>query len=55
MTVQGHEGDVVAVVSSEHRVKPGDIVDLKLPLEKLHLFDAASGDAVAWSTTGAAA
>ena len=55
VTVQGHEGDVVAVVSSEHRVKPGDIVDLKLPLEKLHLFDAASGDAIAWSTTEAAA
>jgi len=55
VTVQGHEGDVVAVVSSEHRVKPGDVVDLKLPLEKLHLFDAASGDAVAWSTTEAAA
>jgi multiple sugar transport system ATP-binding protein len=55
VTVQGHEGDVVAVVSSEHRVKPGDVVDLKLPLEKLHLFDAASGDTVAWSTTEAAA
>jgi multiple sugar transport system ATP-binding protein len=55
VTVQGHEGDVVAVVGSEHRVKPGDIVDLKLPLEKLHLFDAASGDAVAWSTAEAAA
>jgi multiple sugar transport system ATP-binding protein len=55
VTVQGHEGDVVAVVSSEHRVKPGDVVDLKLPLEKLHLFDAASGDAIAWSTTEAAA
>src|SRR6185503_13538531 len=51
VTVQGHEGDVVAVVSSEHRVKPGDVVDLKLPLEKLHLFDAASGDAVAWSAS----
>ena len=55
VTVQGHEGDVVAVVSSEHRVKPGDVVDLKLPLEKLHLFDAATGDAVAWSTREAAA
>jgi multiple sugar transport system ATP-binding protein len=55
VTVQGHEGDVVAVVSSEHRIKPGDVVDLKLPLEKLHLFDAASGDALAWSTKEAAA
>jgi multiple sugar transport system ATP-binding protein len=55
VTVQGHEGDVVAVVSSEHRVKPGDIVDLKLPLEKLHLFDQGSGDAIAWSGTASAA
>jgi multiple sugar transport system ATP-binding protein len=49
VTVQGHEGDVVAVVSSEHRVKPGDILDLKLPLEKLHLFDRATGDSLAWT------
>ena len=47
VTVPGHEGDVVAVVPSEHRVKPGDILDLKLPLEKLHLFDRASGDSLA--------
>jgi multiple sugar transport system ATP-binding protein len=55
VTVPGHEGDVVAVVSSEHRVKPGDIVDLKLPLEKLHLFDEATGESLAWSTKEAAA
>jgi multiple sugar transport system ATP-binding protein len=54
VTVPGHEGDVVAVVSSEHRVKPGDIVDLKLPLEKMHLFDAASGDSLAHSAAAAA-
>src|SRR6266550_3485562 len=47
VSVQGHEGDVVAVVSSENRVKPGDVLDLKLPLEKLHLFDQASGDSLA--------
>ncbi len=55
VTVQGHEGDVVAVVSSEHRVKPGDVLDLKLPLEKLHLFDRATGDAVGASVAAAAA
>jgi len=54
VTVQGHEGDVVAVVSSEHRVKPGDVLDLKLPLEKLHLFNQETGDAIAWSAAGAA-
>jgi multiple sugar transport system ATP-binding protein len=55
VSVTGHDGDIVAVVSSENRVKPGDIIDLKLPLEKLHLFDRASGDSVAWSTSGATA
>jgi multiple sugar transport system ATP-binding protein len=35
--------DVVAIVDSEHRVRPGDIVNLILPLEKLHLFDGESG------------
>ena len=55
VSVQGHETDVVAVVSSEHRVKPGDVLDLKLPLEKLHLFDRESGDAIAWSSAEAAA
>jgi multiple sugar transport system ATP-binding protein len=46
VTIPGHEGDVVAVVGSEHRVKPGDIIELKLPLDRLHLFDAESGDAL---------
>ena len=55
VTLPGHEGDVVAVVSSEHRVKPGDVLDLKLPLEKLHLFDRATGDAVGASVATAAA
>jgi multiple sugar transport system ATP-binding protein len=49
VTVQGREGDVVAVVASENRVKPGDVLDLKLPLEKLHLFDRATGDSLAQS------
>jgi multiple sugar transport system ATP-binding protein len=49
VTVEGHEGDVVAVVSSSHRVKPGDVIELKLPLEKLHLFDKESGEALAQS------
>src|SRR5215210_3837611 len=35
--------DLVAIVSSEHRVKPGDVIDFRIPLEKLHLFDADSG------------
>ena len=35
--------DLVAIVSSEHRVKPGDVIDFRIPLDKLHLFDADSG------------
>jgi multiple sugar transport system ATP-binding protein len=31
--------EVVAVVDSSHRVKPGDVLDLKVPLDHLHLFD----------------
>ena len=46
LTVAGHEGDIVAVVGSENRVKPGDVLDLKLPFEKLHLFDKTTGNAV---------
>ena len=38
--------EIVAIVDSSHRVRPGDVVDLKIPLEKLHLFDASSGDAI---------
>ena len=34
--------DLVAIVSSERRVRPGDVVTLHIPLEKMHLFDAAS-------------
>jgi multiple sugar transport system ATP-binding protein len=34
--------DVVAVVSSDRNVRPGDIVTLHLPLDKIHLFDATT-------------
>jgi multiple sugar transport system ATP-binding protein len=35
--------DIVAVVDSEHRVRPGDALELKVPLDKIHLFDPESG------------
>ena len=38
--VNAADQDIVAIVDSEHRVRPGDIVNLVLPLDKLHLFDA---------------
>jgi multiple sugar transport system ATP-binding protein len=37
------EQDIVAIVGSEHRIRPGDIVNLVLPLDKLHLFDGETG------------
>jgi sn-glycerol 3-phosphate transport system ATP-binding protein len=54
VTVPGHETDVIAVVSAEHNVKPGDVLDLQIPAEKLHLFDSESGDALAAMTPAAA-
>jgi multiple sugar transport system ATP-binding protein len=41
--VSAADKDIVAIVDSEHRVKPGDILKLALPMSKLHLFDAESG------------
>jgi multiple sugar transport system ATP-binding protein len=35
--------DLVAVVSSAHLVKPGDVLSLQLALDKLHLFDSETG------------
>jgi ABC-type sugar transport system ATPase subunit len=47
--------DLVAIVDSDHRVRPGDIVDLTLPLEKLHLFDSESGEALTPAAAAAVA
>jgi multiple sugar transport system ATP-binding protein len=41
--INAADQDIVAIVGSEHRVKPGDIVNLVLPLDKLHLFDGETG------------
>ncbi len=43
--------DLVAVVSSERRVRPGDVVTLHIPLEKMHLFDAETELSVRRSVT----
>jgi multiple sugar transport system ATP-binding protein len=51
VTVQGRADDVVAVVPSAHKVRPGDVLDLKLPLDRLHLFDPESGLALAAATS----
>jgi multiple sugar transport system ATP-binding protein len=38
--------DVVALVSADRRVRPGDVVTLHIPLDKIHLFDAETELAV---------
>ena len=38
--------DLVALVGSEHRVRPGDIVNRVVSLEKVHLFDGETGAAM---------
>jgi multiple sugar transport system ATP-binding protein len=44
--VSAADQDVVAIVDSEHRIRPGDVIKLALPLDKLHLFDVESGEAL---------
>jgi len=39
---QAAGGELLAVVSSNHRLKTGDRVEFRLGLEKLHLFDPAT-------------
>jgi ABC-type sugar transport system ATPase subunit len=41
--ISAADQDIVGIVGSEHRIKPGDIVDLVVPLDKLHLFDGETG------------
>jgi len=40
------EHDLVAIVDAAHRIRPGDVVTLFVPLEKLHVFDAKEGTAL---------
>jgi multiple sugar transport system ATP-binding protein len=53
--VNAADQDIVAIVDSEHRVRPGDIVNLVLPMGKLHLFDSETGAALVPSGAPAAA
>ncbi|MCU0482756.1 MAG: sn-glycerol-3-phosphate ABC transporter ATP-binding protein UgpC [Chloroflexi bacterium] len=47
--------DMVAVVGSEHRVRPGDVLTLHVPLDKIHLFDVETEAALPRSLMAAAA
>jgi len=37
---------LIAMVDAKHRVRPGDVLDLAIPLQHVHLFDEATGDAL---------
>jgi multiple sugar transport system ATP-binding protein len=38
--------DLVAIVDASFRVKPGDVLDMTVPVQKIHLFDQAEGKAL---------
>ena len=40
------EHDLVAIVDASKRVRPGDVLELVVPLDKIHLFDTAEGKAL---------
>jgi multiple sugar transport system ATP-binding protein len=44
--VRAGDHDLLAIVESRHRVRPGDVLDLSLPDEHVHLFDTESGEAL---------
>jgi len=39
--------DLVAIVDASRRIRPGDVLDLWVPLDRVHLFDAEEGNALA--------
>jgi ABC-type sugar transport system ATPase subunit len=45
VTVGDH--DLVAIVNADRRVRPGDVLDLSVPLDRVHLFDVDEGKALA--------
>jgi multiple sugar transport system ATP-binding protein len=48
------EHDLVAIVDASRRVRPGDVLDLWVPLEKIHLFDTDEGHALGRSAAAPA-
>ena len=53
--ISAADQDVVAIVDSDHRVRPNDIVNLVIPLEKVHLFDPETGETITQSQAQVAA
>ena len=48
------EQELVAVVDSSHRVRPNDVLDLRVPLDRVRLFDDESGLALGTPAPAAA-
>ena len=40
------EHDLVAILDTSHRVRPNDVLDMYVPVQKMHLFDQAEGKSV---------
>jgi multiple sugar transport system ATP-binding protein len=40
------EHDLVAIVDASHRVRPGDVLELHVPIEKIHIFEQEEGSAL---------
>ncbi|HEY7828666.1 MAG TPA: sn-glycerol-3-phosphate ABC transporter ATP-binding protein UgpC [Candidatus Limnocylindrales bacterium] len=52
LSLEGH--DLVAVVSSANLVRPGDVLSLKLSLDKLHRFDSETGEVIRGDSSASA-
>ncbi len=53
--VTSEDREIVAIVPSAHRVRPGDVLEFKLPAEKIHMFDPESGASLVRSAAAASA
>jgi multiple sugar transport system ATP-binding protein len=49
------EHDLVAIVEATHRARPGDVLQMHIPLDRIHLFDDESGLALDHAQVAAAA
>ena len=47
------ERDIVAIVDSAYRVRPGDMLELRVPLEKVQLFDPDTNFALSFGPVSA--
>jgi multiple sugar transport system ATP-binding protein len=53
--VTSDKREIVAIVESSFSVKPGDVVTLRLPMDKLHLFNTETGASLVRSREASAA